>query len=133
MSKKIDAYLNKLVAKIEKEFERLAKQYPPKVPAPTPDQPDEQTAEHPPVATPTKPATWTVKEIKRWSKPWKVMATHGVTGKLVVSIYDRVSRKDSQIHELSGGKWRRLWSGDEETIGPPTAIGWGSYFAGRAR
>jgi hypothetical protein len=121
---KIERYVEKLVAKLEKELDRLAKQYPPKVPAPTPDQPDA-----PPVATPTKPATWTVKELKRWSKPWKVMATHGVPRGLVVSIYDRVSRKDSQIHELSGGKWQRVWNGDEETIGPPTSYKWVSYFA----
>lgn len=125
MSKKVDAFLNDLIAKIEKEFDRLAKQYPPKVPAPPPDAP---TADQPPVATPTKPVTWTVKELKRWSKPWKVMATHGVPHGLVVSIYDRVSRVKSEIHEMHAGKWSRIWSGDEETIGPPTAIGGVSYF-----
>ncbi len=128
MSKKLNDYFDKMIAKLEKELDRLSKQYPPKVPAPTPDQPDAPTSEQPPVATPTKPTTWTVKELKRWSKPWKVMATHGVPHGLVVSIYDRVSRVKSEIHEMHAGKWSRVWSGDEETIGPPTSYKGVSYF-----
>lgn len=87
----------------------------------------------PPVITSN--VTWTVKEIKRWSGEWKVMVAQAVPRGLIVSIYDRESRVESEIHELSAGKWSRVWSGNEETIGavvlpePATVFGDKTYFA----
>ena len=83
----------------------------------------------PVVDAPAFPASWNVTEIKRWDAKWKVMGVHVVPRGLLVSRYDRNSRVESKIEELSGGAWRTVWSGDEETIGGGTVSGNDLYFA----
>lgn len=75
------------------------------------------------------PTAWNVAEVKRWDAKWKVMGVHVVPRGLLVSRYDRNSRVESKIEELSGGTWRTVWSGDEETIGGGTVSGNDLYFA----
>lgn len=89
----------------------------------------------PPVPPPviTSNVTWTVKEVKRWSGNWKVMVAQSVPRGLIVSIYDRVNRVESEIHERANGTWKRVWAGNEETIGavvePATVLNGITYFA----
>jgi hypothetical protein len=99
--------------------------------------PPDITNAPPPVVTnapPSAPLSWTVTEVKRWSGNWKVMIAQGVPRGLIVSIYDRVNRVESEIHERANGTWKRVWAGDEETIGaevfePATVLNGVTYFA----
>lgn len=87
------------------------------------------TNSQPVVDVPAFPQSWNVTEIKRWDAKWKVMGVHVVPRGLLVSRYDRNSRVESKIEELSGWAWRTVWSGDEETIGGGTVSGNDLYFA----
>ena len=123
--------MNDFIKKL-KAWWRSVKTVPPADNPPPVDQPpvDQPFVDQPPVVdAPAFPASWNVTEIKRWDAKWKVMGVHVVPRGLLVSRYDRNSRVESKIEELSGGAWRTVWSGDEETIGGGTVSGNDLYFA----
>ena len=128
--------MNDFIKKL-KAWWRSVKTVPPADNPPPVDQPpvDQPFVDQPPVVdAPAFPASWNVTEIKRWDAKWKVMGVHVVPRGLIVSIYDRVNREQSEIHERSNGQWKRVWSGNEETIGaevfePATVLNGITYFA----
>lgn len=88
---------------------------PPVTPDPEPEVPTDRVS------------TWAVKEVKAWDLPFKVMFWEAVPRGRLVSIYDRQSRTDSRVLEFSGGAWRTVWDGDEETIGDLPEVGATAY------
>lgn len=98
---------------------------PPVDPIPRPD-----VTNAPPVTPPTTVREWTYKSI--WAKGGneKVMDVQAVPRGVVISYYDRKTRTDSWIEERGPDGWKRIWSGDEETIGESPTLGSAAHKGG---
>lgn len=74
----------------------------------------------PPVVVPpvtVEPTTWNTKEIKSYGGTDKIKFIHAVPRGILLGRYNRESRENSWVDELSAGKWTTIYKGDEETIG----------------
>lgn len=102
--------MKKFIEKLKQWWKSLKDQ-----PAPGPVDPPAPV--DPPPAPPVS-ERWLVKEIWKRSLPWKFMFIKAVPRGILLSSYDRKSRKNSELHEYIGGKvGSAIYRGGEETLG----------------
>lgn len=82
-----------------------------------------------PPAPPSPPPTsgkWTLREVWFQPNPRKVMFVRQFAATTLISSYDGKSRKNSWLDMLIDGRWKTIYKGSDETLGP---IGeWGGRY-----